>query len=76
VRLYSDYVARVFGTPGVRAILKRDLAPIDKERASMLARQAKIALYGEDGDSVRAFEVLVKVCGWAFRGDPAPQEAR
>lgn len=71
-RRYGDYVSRIFGTPGVQAILKRDLASIDKERASLLARQVKIALHGQDADAVRAFEGLARVCGWAFRGDSAP----
>ncbi|HYL28256.1 MAG TPA: hypothetical protein VEW74_10520 [Candidatus Nitrosotalea sp.] len=76
VRIYADYVSRIFGTAGVRAILKRDLAAIDNERAAMLARQVKVALHGRDGDAVRAFEGLVKVCGWAFLDDSAPDTQR
>lgn len=64
VRLYSDYVDRIFGTPGVQAILAHDLSSIDEERKSILARQVKIALYGDDAASVRAAASLLKVCGW------------
>ena len=65
VQLYRDYVARIFGTPGVQAILARDLASIDQERRSILARQVKIALHGDDAESVRAAALLIRVCGWA-----------
>ena len=75
VGLYSNYVTRIFETPGVRAILKQALAPIDEERAAMLARQVKIALHGEDADSTRAFESIARVCGWAFHADPLPSAA-
>lgn len=64
VRLYSDYVDRIFGTPGVQAILAHDPSSIDEERKSILARQVKIALYGDDAASVRAAASLLKVCGW------------
>jgi hypothetical protein len=75
VRLYSDYVTRIFQTPGVRAILKQALTPIDEDRAAMLARQVKIALHGEDTDAVRAFQALSKVCRWASRADSSPSDA-
>lgn len=65
VQLYRDYVVRIFGTPGVQAILARDLAIVADERRSILARQVKIALYGDDAESVRAAALLIRVCGWA-----------
>lgn len=69
VRLYTDYTARVFGTPGVEAILKRDLARLDCEREAIISRQLRAALYGTDGESVRSAALLIRVCGWEFRGD-------
>jgi hypothetical protein len=71
VGAYSDYVRRVFGTPGVEAILKRDLAKIDDGRESMLARQAQIALHGGNAESTRAFEAIAGVCRWASLGSPS-----
>jgi len=56
VRHYHDHAARVFGTPGVQAILKRDLARPDVEREAVF---------------VRAAALLAKVCGWEFRGEPS-----
>jgi hypothetical protein len=64
VQRYNDHVTRVFDTPGVQAILKRDLSRIDLERAAMLSRLGWIGLHGEDDQSVRAIDLLAKVCGW------------
>jgi hypothetical protein len=64
VHLYKGYAARVFDTPGVQAILKRDLSRIDRERDAMLSRPNWIALADDDGQSVRAIDLLAKVCGW------------
>lgn len=64
VQLYKDHVTRVFDTPGVQAILKRDLSRIDLERDAMLSRLSWIGLHGEDGQSLRAIYLLAKVCGW------------
>jgi hypothetical protein len=72
VSLYKEYIARVFETPGVRAILERDLSRLDADREAILARQSRTALYGEDAESVRAAALVAKVCGWTFRGDYAP----
>ncbi len=72
VGLYKDYTARVFETPGVQAILQRDLSRLDADREAILARQLRTALYGEDAESVRAAALLVKVCGWDSRGRSAP----
>ncbi|MGA8099312.1 MAG: hypothetical protein WB810_11720 [Candidatus Cybelea sp.] len=68
VHLYNDHVARVFETPGVQAILERDLARLDFEREAILLRVTRAALYGADAESVRAAALLIKVCGWEFRG--------
>jgi hypothetical protein len=72
VKFYKEYIARVFETPGVRAILKRDLGRLDADREAILSRQCRTALYGEDAQSVRAAALIAKVCKWEFRGDPAP----
>jgi hypothetical protein len=71
VQLYHDYASRVLDTPGAQAIIKRDLARLDADREAILSRQLRTALYGEDGDSVRAAALLIKVCGWEFRADSA-----
>ena len=68
VGVYRDYMERVFGTTGVEAILQRELAGINAERAALLERQVRIALYGADDASVRAFEALARVCGWTHNG--------
>ena len=69
VGLYKDYVARVFCTPGVKAVLNRDLGRLDADREAILSRQLQTALYGDDTQSVRAAALLIKVCGWEFRDD-------
>ena len=74
VHLYNDYSARVFETPGVQAILLRDLSRPDAEREAILSRQMRTALYGEDAESVRAAALLIKVCGWD-RGNPTAVSA-
>lgn len=72
VTLYHDHASRVFDIPAVRKILERDLGRLDAEREAILARLCRIELYGEEGESVRAVALLVKVCGWESRTDPAP----
>src|SRR5579871_2021653 len=69
VRAYDDHMKRVFSTPGVQAILQRELAGINAERAALLERQVRVALYGGDDASTRAFEALARVCGWASHDD-------
>ena len=64
VHVYHDHVARVFGAPGVEALLKRDLGRLGVERNAILSRLYRTALYGEDSESVRAAEMLIKVYGW------------
>jgi|GEM_PF-4978759 hypothetical protein len=71
VRLYNEYITRVFETPRVRVILERDLARLDADREAILSRVTRAALYGEDGESVRAAALLIKVCGWEFRANAA-----
>ncbi|MGB7016939.1 MAG: hypothetical protein WBD69_13415, partial [Candidatus Cybelea sp.] len=62
-------------TPGVQAILKRDLSRLDAEREAILSRQLQTALYGEDAESVRAAALLANVCGWECRGNPTAVSA-
>ncbi|MGC2406213.1 MAG: hypothetical protein WA431_07375 [Candidatus Cybelea sp.] len=64
VGAYRDHMQRVFGTPGVAAILQRELEGVNAERAALLERQVRIALCGDDSASIRAFEGLARVCGW------------
>jgi hypothetical protein len=66
VHFYEDYAARVFDTPGVQAELKRALGRIDSERDAMLSRLSWTALGADDGESLRAIELLAKVCGWYY----------
>jgi hypothetical protein len=33
----------------------------------------QVALYGDDTESVKAATLLIKVCGWEYRGDTATQ---
>ncbi len=73
VRAYDDHMKRVFGTPGVQAILRRELAGINAERAALLERQVRVALYGGDDASTRAFEALARVCGWTSQDGPPPR---
>jgi hypothetical protein len=69
VHLYHEHASRVFDTPGVQAMLKRDLARLDVDREVILSRQLQTAIYGDDAQSVRAATLLVKICGWEFRGN-------
>ena len=64
VHLYKDYVARIFETPEVQAILKRDLGRLDMEREAILSRQVSVALCGGPAQCVRAADLIAKVCKW------------
>ena len=64
VPIYRDHIARVFDSPGVRAILKRDLARVDADQEAIISRLHRSAIYGDDATSVRAAALLIKVCGW------------
>jgi hypothetical protein len=65
VHLYKDYIARIFETPGVQEILKRDLRPLDMMVKVILQRQGEIALLHPDAaTSTRAAELIAKVCKW------------
>jgi len=57
-------VTRIFETPGVQAILKRDLSRLDAEREAILSRMCRAALYGNDAESVRVFPLIARVCKW------------
>jgi len=59
-----EIVQRVFLTPGVQAILARDLSEPEQHRQELVERQVRIALYGDDTNAVRAFQMLAKTCGW------------
>jgi hypothetical protein len=72
---YKDHVARVFETPGAQAIIKRDLRRLDADREAILSRQCQIALYADAAESVRAAELIAKVCGWGSRGGSPPATA-
>jgi hypothetical protein len=61
IHLYKDYVARIFETQGVQAILKGDLA---LERETILSRQYRTAICGENAESIRAADLIAKVCKW------------
>lgn len=69
VHLYNDHAARVFDTPGVQTLLKRDLARFDPDREAIIARVCRTAIFGEDGDSVRAATLLIKICGWEYHSE-------
>ena len=69
VPIYRDHIARVFDSPGVRAILKRDLARVDADQEAIISRLHRSAIYGDDATSVRAAALLIKVCGWECQGD-------
>lgn len=72
----SELLLEVFATPGVRAILARDLAEPEKCRQEMIQRQVQIVLYGEDANSLRAFQTLAKTCGWVKTPDVLVQHNR
>lgn len=65
----APLLARIFATPGCRAILERDLAEPKKIRGQLIERQVQIALYGDDQHSTRAFHELAMVCGWKRSAD-------
>jgi hypothetical protein len=72
VSAYKAHIARVFETPAVQALVRRNLARLDVEREAILSKQVQVALYGEDAESVKAATLLFKVCGWEYRHDKAP----
>jgi hypothetical protein len=73
---FREIAERIFGTPGVQAILKRDLAKPEEYRAQLISRQIEIALYEDPDRSTRAFTVLAKVCGWQKTPDVLVQNNR
>lgn len=54
---------RIFGTPGVQNLLKTNLADIDAQKGTMLARLMQIAQHGDDSNAVKAATQLAKVMG-------------
>jgi hypothetical protein len=74
VSAYKAHIARVFETPAVQALVRRNLARLDVEREAILSKQVQVALYGEDAESVKAATLLFKVCGWEFRPEASPSE--
>ena len=54
---------KVFGTDGVQRILKSNLADLDAQKGTMLARLMQIATHGDDSNAVRAAGQLAKVMG-------------
>lgn len=54
----------VFHTPGVKAILERDLREPEEWKRELLSRQVRIALYGDNESAIRAFANLARICGW------------
>ena len=72
----AEVLPRIFGTPGVREILARDLREPEQNKQDLIARQVKIALYGEDTVSVRAYQMLAKTCGWVTTPDVLVQHNR
>lgn len=70
---FDALAKRIFDTPGVRAILAKNLSEIEERKKDILARQVQIALYGDDDASVRAASQLAKVAGWQKTPDVAIQ---
>ena len=68
---YEEIFERIFRTEGVRAILQRDLTDVEKQKKELLARQAQIALHGDDDSATRAFTSVARVAGWN-KPDVAP----
>jgi hypothetical protein len=60
----TETLERLFLTRGVQEILARDLSEPEEHRKALIARQVRIGLYGADTDSVRAYQMLAKTCGW------------
>ena len=75
-RQAEDVIARLFGTEGVKAILERDLQKPEENRQALIERQVRIALYGDDSTSVKAFQMLAKCCGWVKTPDVLVQNNR
>jgi len=72
----AEVFPRLFNTEGVKAILARDLSEPEENRQALIERQAHIAMYGDDNNSVKAFQMLAKVCGWVKTPDLLIQNNR
>lgn len=75
-RFPEELLPRIFGTDGVREILARDLREPEKQKAAMIERMVQFALYGDEANAVRAFQMLAKVCGWQKQPDVLVQHNR
>lgn len=63
---YRELAARIFETPGVKAILAEDAQKFSANKESVMRRMAQIAKHGSDGDATRAASVLSKMIeGWS-----------
>jgi hypothetical protein len=65
---------RIFGTPGVKAILERDMTDAQAHRVAVTARLIQIAEHGSDAEAVRATQQLAKMADWN-EGDKAVAKA-
>jgi hypothetical protein len=55
---------QIFDTPGVKAILERDMEDAEANKAKIIARLVQTAMHGSEGDSVRASQQLAKMADW------------
>jgi hypothetical protein len=75
-RFPEELLPKIFCTEGVRKILARDLREPEKYKAAMIQRMVQFALYGDEQNAVRAFQMLAKVCGWQKQPDVLVQHNR
>lgn len=54
----------VFGTPGVKAILERNLEDANSNKQKILARLVQTAMHGTDGESTRAAQQIARIADW------------
>jgi hypothetical protein len=55
---------RIFGTPGVQAILDLSMQDAEANKAAIIARLIETAKHGTDGESTRATQQLAKMADW------------
>jgi hypothetical protein len=60
----KGFMDRLFDTAGVQAILKRDLSKPEEYKSKLIERMVQLALYADEGSSIRAMQLLSKLCGW------------
>lgn len=61
---YHAACETVFGTPGVKEILERNLEDAEGNRVKILGRLVQTAVHGDDGDSTRAAQTLARIADW------------